>query len=186
MEHESSLASLGEEVKKVARRDFLLLAIEAIENQEYKKTLEDFVKSNYRDSEFLKKFKKEAGSIYIVENSKTPPLARAPAPPPPLESEKEKSKSQCNEFLDCMDYFQKGNGRPYLEGGALIGGFGGGLIGGGLCVSALGVGAILSAPIIMPVVVGVSVGVAVGAVGGLVVGAIANQVAHKSSTPSRG
>ncbi len=180
MEHESSLVSLGykEEVKKIARRDFLLLAIEAMEKQVNKTSLEEYIKINYKETEFLKNFATKVEPILTAKTSRNPPAGIAPPP----EFNQQKRNRQCNDFLDLVDYFKDDEGKSYLEGGALIGGVGGGLIGGGLCVSALGVGAILSAPIIMPVVVGASVGVAVGAVGGLVVGAIAKQVTQEKST----
>ncbi len=150
----------ADNLKAVARRDFLLLAIDSMENQEHKVRLEEYVKTNYKEGCFLKSF---GGLVKTLS---------APASAPHHESKEEKRNRQCNEFLNWIDYFKKEDIKPYIEGGAIIGGFGGGLIGGGLCVSALGVGAILSTPIIMPVVVGVSVGVGVGVVGGLVVGAI--------------
>ena len=129
-----------------------------MENQEHKAKLEECVKINYNDDQFLEKFYSKAKGLL-----------------PPHESETSNQKSNENKsgfFDEYGDYFLGGEGRKYVEYGAIIGGVGGGLILGGLCVSALGAGVILSAPIIIPVVAGVAGGVAVGVAVGVVAGTI--------------
>ena len=137
--HEDSLFLFKkEDTKKVARRDFLLLAIEAMESQENKQILQDFVKTNYKEEDFLTKFSDQANKI----NLPSPSPLHDTQPPSPL---------------------QENNMITPIVAGALIG------VGAGLCVSALTVGIVFSAPSVITVVAVTALGVGVGFLAGTII-----------------
>jgi len=172
--HNDEIENYEDNLKNVARRDFLLLAIDAMENQGHKARLAEHVKSNYRNDSFLDSFGglarelTDKDKLPLLASALPPPPAPAPvsAPPPvsapvsaPAQAQLQ-SPQQPNDIAKSTLY------------GALIGaGVGFGV---GLCVSALGAGIVLSAPLVATALVGAAIGVGVGAVAGLASGVIEN------------
>ncbi len=146
LEHNNKMSAYEDNLKKVAQRDFLLLAIDAMENQGNKARLAEHVKSNYRNDSFLDSFGGFARDL----------LTPAPVPA--------QSPQQSNDIVNSTLY------------GALIGagvGFGVGLcvsaLGAGIVLSAPVV-----APVVATALVGAAIGVGVGAVAGWASGVIEN------------
>jgi hypothetical protein len=176
-EHNELIDFYYDNQKKVALREFLLLVIDAMKNQERKASLEKFVKTKYKEDNFLDFFATEVKMVSPPTRVSAPPTPLVSASTPPLPLGSAPPPIQSTTLGEVYAEQESSIITNYALGGALIGaGLG---IGTGLLVSALGAGIVLSAPVVATVLVGATIGIGVGAVAGLTLGMVQNACANR-------